>query len=898
MAFYVDTKLVGYELSCNIKRIMCLREGWASGVIFPIWYDLSLTGAPMWQHGLPLPFMLPAALYFLHPYVAIKLCIVLFYVLSAYTMYLYIYVNTGSKLAGGLAGLVYMLFPWRVMESFLWGNYGLSLFYVLFPLFLLCLENIHQRRYFLPAIVLYAAILCNYANYSHLALLFMSLIVTYSILRQVIMGQRDYLEIKRQLIIILCAVGLNAFFLMHVLFHPGLGQVVFSLDYQLNQNVLTHLKDIYLISLATYSPQLSDVLVLFLALGVVLTPAINKRLMPAYIFVLLLFFTLELRIPWMWQFMNEYVPLFTHVHYPDRFLGVFESILLPIMIGFSFNFFLLCRRPVRVCAVLIAIATLFSLCQNNIHILSEKFFLHKYQPVIPLNVFNKDGRTAIFRHLDAKLNTDEWFHDTYFSQLFLADNKEALFGSGLLRSPKQNLGLYLPYQPEWKIPVMGMMNTRYILTRVPLKGRAAQLVELLKEKDSPCEWEMDTTREFLLVKLPIEGRAAQLVELLKEKNSPDRWAPSVSVQVVRCRLINRLLKYTALLGEGLSLQPKNLIKHGSFENWSAGTDSAPDGWSVAIGDAAIARETGTGNSKIGTCSLKLSYGVTDTYLWPQSIGTDGSFAGKEVTFVCWIKTSVANQARIGISDGVTWTDSGYHTGGGCWELITVTKSMGAGTKALRARVFLGAPGDALFDDAIMAEGPPGPVVFARHKSEFFIYENKQYLPNVLLTKGLRYKMQNIRADAGDWLIEFPFDSVCFVDVPQERLYKTALPCAILPKETTLGSIRKDSFNKIMGKYDVLSEETGSINLKVESEEPAILVYTAANWLGWKATLDGEDTEIITANGSFIGIFVPPGVHTVSLWYGFTWFNKLGAFISLASLVFLLGLGSPKGVDVF
>lgn len=52
------------------------------------------------------------------------------------------------------------------------------------------------------------------------------------------------------------------------------------------------------------------------------------------------------------------------------------------------------------------------------------------------------------------------------------------------------------------------------------------------------------------------------------------------------------------------------------------------------------------------------------------------YAGQEVTRSRWVKSNSAN-ARLVIDDGVTKTSSDPHTGGGGWELLTVTTTIGA-----------------------------------------------------------------------------------------------------------------------------------------------------------------------------------------------------------------------------
>jgi hypothetical protein len=63
------------------------------------------------------------------------------------------------------------------------------------------------------------------------------------------------------------------------------------------------------------------------------------------------------------------------------------------------------------------------------------------------------------------------------------------------------------------------------------------------------------------------------------------------------------------------------------------------------------------------------------------------FAGRTVTFGCWLKTSKASHAFLRIWDGNTNTNSDdYHTGGGGWEWIEVTKSNSTSTAAFQVYI--------------------------------------------------------------------------------------------------------------------------------------------------------------------------------------------------------------------
>lgn len=61
------------------------------------------------------------------------------------------------------------------------------------------------------------------------------------------------------------------------------------------------------------------------------------------------------------------------------------------------------------------------------------------------------------------------------------------------------------------------------------------------------------------------------------------------------------------------------------------------------------------------------------------------FAGRTITFGAWVKTSTASHAYLRIYDGNN-SDSDYHTGGGDWEWIEVTRTISSSTTEVRIMI--------------------------------------------------------------------------------------------------------------------------------------------------------------------------------------------------------------------
>lgn len=135
------------------------------------------------------------------------------------------------------------------------------------------------------------------------------------------------------------------------------------------------------------------------------------------------------------------------------------------------------------------------------------------------------------------------------------------------------------------------------------------------------------------------------------------------------------------------INSQNLILNGDFEYWYAGISSAPDGWQL-LGGGSIEKETTEVPIKFNN-SVKLTSDVDgnsiDTTYYGLSIWFD-KFKGKILSYSVWIHAVDADIARIRLWDGVDVSYSSYHTGGGDWELLTVTHTVNINATRLQTQI--------------------------------------------------------------------------------------------------------------------------------------------------------------------------------------------------------------------
>lgn len=142
-----------------------------------------------------------------------------------------------------------------------------------------------------------------------------------------------------------------------------------------------------------------------------------------------------------------------------------------------------------------------------------------------------------------------------------------------------------------------------------------------------------------------------------------------------------------------SQNTSNLLDNAGFEIWQRGTSfSNPasgayvaDRWQVGKSAGItvnITKETSIFDS--GTASIKVDTTVAanNQMYVNQNIEVFADMKGKTVTFSARVRTATASKIRLAISDGVVQSFSGYHSGSGAFETLSLTVAVSASASVL------------------------------------------------------------------------------------------------------------------------------------------------------------------------------------------------------------------------
>ena len=178
---------------------------------FPIWTNYFCAGSPYLQFYGFLFFYIAGLtdLVFRDIHLSVKLVMAGAHVLSGVGMYLFVRTLTGSRPAGFLAGLAYVLSFWHTQQVLVMGRLPLSVFYALLPFPFYFFEQLLLRSYRLPAAI-GGALTLGLLAFTHPGYAFWAtvLVVVYIALRLWSEGYRQIIPVAGGHSLLLLAGGL------------------------------------------------------------------------------------------------------------------------------------------------------------------------------------------------------------------------------------------------------------------------------------------------------------------------------------------------------------------------------------------------------------------------------------------------------------------------------------------------------------------------------------------------------------------------------------------------------------------------------------------------------------------------------------------------------------------
>jgi len=142
-----------------------------------------------------------------------------------------------------------------------------------------------------------------------------------------------------------------------------------------------------------------------------------------------------------------------------------------------------------------------------------------------------------------------------------------------------------------------------------------------------------------------------------------------------------------------------------------------------------------------------------------------------------------------------------------------------------------------------------------------IFENPHALDRVYFTSSFRTASN---AEIEQIIMDYIFD-------PRKE--------ALLPKSLSLHSVTGK------GEAAITNYSPNSVKIKTNTLSEELLILADQYETGWKARIDGKETEVSPANLIFRGVKVPSGQHEVMFYYWPESFDK-GLKISLAALLLI------------
>lgn len=147
-----------------------------------------------------------------------------------------------------------------------------------------------------------------------------------------------------------------------------------------------------------------------------------------------------------------------------------------------------------------------------------------------------------------------------------------------------------------------------------------------------------------------------------------------------------------------------------------------------------------------------------------------------------------------------------------------------------------------------------------------VMEYKEALPRVYFPRETKI------VEGSDAILGYMADSD--FDPAKTAIVETELPLEIVPSDSNRAWVEA---------YDI-----HEIKIKADVKTPSLMVLSEMYYpKGWKAFVDGEETDILKVNYAFRGMILEPGTHDIQLVFSPQTFTT-GRLISICTLLLILG----------
>lgn len=157
----------------------------------------------------------------------------------------------------------------------------------------------------------------------------------------------------------------------------------------------------------------------------------------------------------------------------------------------------------------------------------------------------------------------------------------------------------------------------------------------------------------------------------------------------------------------------NLLVNGGLEVWQRGNGAftannayTADRWQIVLGGTStlsVSKDTTNVASGSGACAA-LTYTHNAVSSLSQKLEDYLQLRGHSVAFTARVRGSVASAVRLRITDGASTWYSGYHSGGGSYETLSVVANIGTAATQVTVALDLGASGTYYLDNAMLVTG--------------------------------------------------------------------------------------------------------------------------------------------------------------------------------------------------